>query len=214
MVFLLISLAHYPPNKVVNPLTFSSLITKASMSNRSPTLRRLLMHISPINVVLITALLCGYSSLTYSSEHLTPEHQPDTPFNAAHTNIDVYKSPSCGCCNGWLEHLDAHGFQTNAINTHDMSQIKDKFGIDARLRSCHTGSANGYVFEGHVPVSVIREFIAKPPEGAIGLSVPGMPIGSPGMEDGDHFQPYKVWLLTAEGNLTEYASIERYDMQF
>jgi len=133
---------------------------------------------------------------------------------AQQSTLEVYKSPSCGCCNGWVEHLNTSGFHTKSINTNDMSAIKNKFGVDARLRSCHTGIAQGYVFEGHVPPTAIKTFLANPPEEAIGLSVPGMPIGSPGMEDGDRFQPYKVWLLRANGEITEFLSINSYDEQF
>ena len=133
---------------------------------------------------------------------------------AQETAIDVYKSEHCGCCNGWIDHLDKTGFQTNPINHTQMNGIKDKFGIHPKLRSCHTGVAGNYVFEGHVPPISMKQFLDNPPPGAIGLSVPGMPIGSAGMEDGDRFQAYKVWLMNKDGTVEEFASINSYEDQF
>lgn len=121
----------------------------------------------------------------------------------------VYKQPTCGCCTEWISHLENEGFDTVARDTEDLNAIKDRHGIEPAHQSCHTAvSSRGYVFEGHIPARYVREFLANPPEDAIGLAVPGMPLGSPGMEVGDRFTPYKVLLLKEDGSSEVFAIIE------
>lgn len=122
--------------------------------------------------------------------------------------LDVYKSPTCGCCQIWIEHTDANGFRSNVHNTEDLNAVKARFGIASKYQSCHTGvSADGYIFEGHVPARLIKQFLAEKPVNAIGLAVPGMPIGSPGMEVGDRIAPYDVLLLKKDGTSSVYAHV-------
>lgn len=122
--------------------------------------------------------------------------------------LDVYKSPTCGCCTDWITHVEAAGFSTSAHHPSDLKQLKTDRGIAPRYRSCHTAvSQDGFVFEGHVPVDIMQRFLANPPEGALGLAVPGMPVGSPGMEMGDRFDSYDVWLLTTSGNDRVYQHV-------
>jgi hypothetical protein len=129
--------------------------------------------------------------------------------------LDVYKSPTCSCCEKWLDHIDQHGFISKAYNQTDLSAFKTDKGIAPQYRSCHTAvSKEGYVFEGHVPAKFIHQFLAKPPENAIGLSIPAMPIGTPGMEVGDKFMPYKVILLMSDGSYGIYAELTTYQEQF
>lgn len=129
--------------------------------------------------------------------------------------LDVYKSPTCSCCEKWLDHIDQHGFISKAHNQIDLSAFKTDKGIAPQYRSCHTAvSKEGFVFEGHVPAKFIHQFLAKPPANAIGLSVPAMPIGTPGMEVGDKFMPYKVILLMADGSYGIYAELNNYQEQF
>jgi len=129
--------------------------------------------------------------------------------------LDVYKSPTCSCCEKWLDHIDQHGFISKAHNQTDLSAFKTDKGIAPQYRSCHTAvSKDGYVFEGHVPAKFIHQFLANPPAGAIGLSVPAMPIGTPGMEVGDKFMPYKVILLMSDGSYAIYAKLNNYQEQF
>src|SRR5262245_59867342 len=97
--------------------------------------------------------------------------------------VKVWKDPTCGCCNGWVEHLRANGFSVAVIDQPELASIKAEAGIPADLASCHTARIGEYVLEGHVPAHAIRRLIKERPEG-IGLAVPGMPIGSPGMEGG------------------------------
>jgi hypothetical protein len=96
-----------------------------------------------------------------------------------------------------------------------MSEIKSQYGIETRYRSCHTAvHADGYAFEGHVPAKFIKQFLASAPKGAIGLSVPAMPLGSPGMEVDERFQAYKVLLLKKDGSYTVFAEVNSYEAQF
>lgn len=97
--------------------------------------------------------------------------------------VRVWKDPNCGCCTGWVEHLRQSGFAVAVVEQADLTSIKAEAGIPAELASCHTARIDGYVLEGHVPAAAIRRLIKERPE-AIGLAVPGMPIGSPGMEGG------------------------------
>lgn len=128
--------------------------------------------------------------------------------------LDVYKSRTCNCCQLWVRHMKNHGFNTSIHHPTDLNNVKVKLGVSPKFQSCHTAtSQDGYVFEGHIPARIIREFLDNPPEGSIGLSVPGMPVGSPGMEVGEKFMPYQVWLLKKEGSPVVYASIEKPEQQ-
>ena len=130
--------------------------------------------------------------------------------------LEVYKSPTCGCCKKWISHIDDNGFQSKVHNRKNIFVIKKDKGIEPRYRSCHTAiSKNGYVFEGHIPAKFIQQFLnEKHPDNVIGLSVPGMPLGSPGMEVGDKFQPYKVITLKSDGSYEIYADITSSQEQF
>ena len=106
----------------------------------------------------------------------------------------VAKSPHCGCCTAWIDHIRRAGFQVQIVNAEDVTPIARQLGVPDNLRSCHTAVVNGYVIEGHVPAADIRRLLAQRPA-ATGLAVPGMPIGSPGMEQGNRRQPYNVILF-------------------
>jgi len=110
--------------------------------------------------------------------------------------IKVWKDPNCGCCSGWVEHLRRSGFEVTAIDTADLAAIKTELGVPAALASCHTAKLDTYVIEGHVPAAAIRRLLAERPT-ALGLAVPGMPVGSPGMEGGTP-QAYDVVLFQAQ----------------
>jgi hypothetical protein len=132
---------------------------------------------------------------------------------AAH--LDVYKSPTCGCCTKWMDHLAENGFTSTGRHPDELGDLKRELGVPARYGSCHTGvSKNGYLFEGHVPARYITQFLDEPPAGALGLTVPAMPVGSPGMEYKDQFMPYDVLLLKKDGSVEVYASVESYEQQF
>ncbi len=129
--------------------------------------------------------------------------------------LEVYKDPNCGCCQKWINHIDQNGFQSKVINSQNVNVIKQNKGIRPQYRSCHTAiSKQGYVFEGHVPAKFIQQFLSEKPDNTLGLSVPAMPIGTPGMEMGDRFMPYQVLLLKADGSSEVYAVINSYEEQF
>jgi len=122
--------------------------------------------------------------------------------------MDLYKSPTCGCCGKWAEHAEDRGFSFTTHHPADLNKLKLERGIAPQYQSCHTViSADDYVFEGHIPARFIQQFLAAPPADAIGLSVPAMPAGSPGMEMGDRFTPYQVLLLKQDGSAEVYAEV-------
>lgn len=97
--------------------------------------------------------------------------------------ITVHKDPNCGCCTGWAEHLAKAGFEVKTIDTTTLDAVKKRLGVPTDLAACHTAEVDGYVVEGHVPAAALKRFLNEKPK-ATGLAVPGMPIGSPGMEGG------------------------------
>jgi hypothetical protein len=117
--------------------------------------------------------------------------------------ITVYKDPSCGCCKNWIEHLLKHGFRVDAKDSRDMSGVKRTLGIPDRLQSCHTAVVGGYLIEGHVPAADIDRLLAQRPK-IRGLAVPGMPMGSPGME-GPTRQSYSVLAFDGAGKTQVFA---------
>lgn len=119
-------------------------------------------------------------------------------------SIHVYKSPTCGCCSDWIDHLEDNGFDVTATDTNDMGKIKADAGLIAGLGSCHTAFVGDYVIEGHVPADDIKRLLSEAPK-ATGLSVPGMPAGSPGMEMGDRKDHYKVILFNEQGQTRVFA---------
>ncbi len=117
--------------------------------------------------------------------------------------IIVYKTPSCGCCEKWVRHLEAHGFEVFTENMDDLSPIKRSHAVPPRLQSCHTAIVEGYVVEGHVPGDLVQRLLREKPKIA-GLAVPEMPVGSPGMEVGDQRQPYEVLAFDETGEVSLY----------
>lgn len=111
-------------------------------------------------------------------------------------SLVVYKSPTCGCCRKWIDHMQEVGFETDIVNRSNLSGIKKQYGIAKNAQLCHAAIyQDRYVFEGHIPAKMNQQFIDNPSSGAKILVVPGMPIGSLGMENGSRFQPYTVWHL-------------------
>ena len=120
--------------------------------------------------------------------------------------MTVYKSPTCGCCALWVEHMEAAGFDVVTEDRDDMAAVKDSLGLPSDLSSCHTGVVDGYVVEGHVPAEHVVRLLDERPE-ALGLAVPGMPIGSPGMEVGDRRDPYDVLVVDGAGEAAVFARV-------
>lgn len=132
----------------------------------------------------------------------------DAPAASASTALPlmtVHKSPTCGCCVHWVEHMRKAGFQVEVKDTDNMLPVKERVGIPYGKGSCHTAEVGGYFVEGHVPAADVKRLLAEKPA-ARGLTVPGMPAGSPGMEMPDgRVQPYSVELVHADGSTTEFA---------
>jgi hypothetical protein len=116
--------------------------------------------------------------------------------------VTVTKDPSCGCCSGWVDHLKQAGFPIEIVETAEISRVKARLGVPRALASCHTAEVGGYVIEGHVPAGSIKRLLDEKPQAA-GLAVPGMPVGSPGMEvEGMEPDTYEVVLFGPAGQRT------------
>ncbi|MCH2558912.1 MAG: DUF411 domain-containing protein [Alcanivorax sp.] len=117
---------------------------------------------------------------------------------AAAGTLEMYKSPSCGCCTAWAEHMRDNGFEVKVHETQNLQSIKEKAGLKPGMGSCHTAFIDGYAIEGHVPAEDVKRLLEERPD-AHGLTVPGMPVGSPGMEMGDRRDAYQVLLYGDQG---------------
>ena len=140
------------------------------------------------------AILLG-ASLSFGSALVSAETE---------RNIHVYKSPTCGCCTDWVKHLEDNGFEVEISEVDNVTPVKIEAGLTPALASCHTAFINDYVIEGHVPADDIKRLLSQAPQ-ARGLSVPGMPAGSPGMEMGDRKDTYQVLLFNANGQTQVFA---------
>ena len=119
--------------------------------------------------------------------------------------VDVWKDPFCGCCAKWIDQMKAAGFEMRVHDTQSLHAIKKKHGIPPRLQSCHTAKVGGYVVEGHVPIADVQRLLKQKPN-VIGISVPGMPLGSPGMEvSSGEKEPYEVLTFDKEGVTSTFA---------
>lgn len=145
------------------------------------------------------------ASTAATQEVASPAQEAASPAQELPTVL-VYKSPTCGCCNGWIEHLEAAGFAVEARDTRDLMTVKRDAGVPVQLSSCHTALVDGYVVEGHVPADHLKSLLADDPEIA-GIAVPGMPTGSPGME-GPGAEPYEVYSFTPDGRTAVYAEVD------
>ncbi|MBC8337122.1 MAG: DUF411 domain-containing protein [Alphaproteobacteria bacterium] len=123
--------------------------------------------------------------------------------SAEAAEITVYKSPSCGCCKKWVSHMEKNGHSVKTLNFEDMDPIKKMAAIPEKFQSCHTAIVDGYVVEGHVPAKDVERLLKERPK-ARGIAVPGMPAGSPGMEQGEA-ERYEVLLFNTDGSSTIYS---------
>lgn len=124
---------------------------------------------------------------------------------AAKIPISVWKTRTCGCCTLWVDHMRANGFDVKVQDVDDLGPLKRKLGVTPGLSSCHTAQAGRYVIEGHVPADVVRRLLKERPTTVVGVAVPGMPIGSPGMEvPGGGRQPYAILTFDKAGQTTVY----------
>jgi hypothetical protein len=126
--------------------------------------------------------------------------QIQTGLGAITPNATVYRSPDCTCCHGWIDHLKSQGFKIDDVATTDIEAIKQKYNVPDNLASCHTAIVNGYVVEGHVPAQDIKRLLQEQPQ-VTGLSVPQMPVGTPGMEMGNRKDPFDVVSFDGKGTV-------------
>lgn len=128
----------------------------------------------------------------------------------AKPQVEVWKDPNCGCCGDWVKHLQGHGFEMRVNDTGNTAARK-RLGLPDKLGSCHTALVGGYAIEGHVPAREIQRLLKDKPQ-AVGLAVPGMPVGSPGMDGeayGGRLDPYEVLLVLKDGSTRVYQSYGR-----
>ncbi len=161
-------------------------------------MKRHLKLISRATVILAFGLLV----LSCSNEQ-TPDNTTPNIVENKRSEVVVYKSASCGCCGNWVKHMEQAGFHVTVNNQKNLNSIKDQYGVISHLQSCHTAIIDGYVFEGHIPADTIQRFIEEKPD-AVGLAVPGMPIGSPGMEQGNQKDSYDIVIFKQNGENRVY----------
>lgn len=156
---------------------------------------------------LVTIIM--FVSLAACSDNVELANTPATEdVSVEKIALEVYKSRTCGCCKKWIDHVEDFGFEATVYHPANLNKVKSDRGISPRYQSCHTAvSKDGYVFEGHIPADIIQRFLANPPPNAIGLAVPGMPVGSPGMEMGSRHDEYDVFLLNKDGSDIVYEHI-------
>ena len=126
---------------------------------------------------------------------------------AAAPELSVFKTRTCGCCSKWVEHMKASGFSVKVSEVPSTAEYRTKYGVPDRLQSCHTAVVNGYAIEGHVPAADVHRLL-KSRSKVKGLAVPGMPVGSPGMEQGTGAQAYSVVSFDEKGNVSEFQKYE------
>lgn len=144
-----------------------------------------------------TLLLVLLSSISFDA--LAQSHEPASP------EVLVYKRASCGCCKLWVEHLKKSRFSVQAREVRDLKSIRERVGVPVRLEACHTAEVGGYFIEGHVPAQDIKRLLRERPV-AKGLAVPGMPVGSPGMEvPSGKVNPYEVLLIGKDGGASVFS---------
>lgn len=151
---------------------------------------------------LVAAALASLASLASVSGVAAPLRAANRP------EIEVWKAPTCGCCKDWVTYLEANGFSVKVFDTGN-TVMRARLGIPERLGSCHTARVGGYAIEGHVPAQDIHRLLAQRPK-AIGLAVPGMPIGSPGMDGpayGNRRDPYDVLLVNSDGTPSVFRAV-------
>jgi hypothetical protein len=126
-----------------------------------------------------------------------------TPLKSIALNATVYHSPDCNCCGGWIDHLKAQGFKITDFSVSDIETVKQKYNVPDNLSSCHTAIVNGYVIEGHVPANDIKRLVQEKPN-VVGLSVPQMPVGTPGMEMGNRKDPFSVFSFDGNNSVAVF----------
>lgn len=153
----------------------------------------------------ILTLLLSTGMTAHAANPIWQEGKTDLAYD-----IQVYHSPTCGCCKGWVDHLKDHHFKVESIEMHDVTPIKQRFGVPAQGASCHTAVVNGKVIEGHVPAQDIKQLLSSKSDIRL-LAVPGMPSGGPGMDfEGARKDAFKVFAVSEEGRVSTFNHYEQY----
>lgn len=155
------------------------------------------MRISQVSVAIVAVAVAGFGIAASAQQK---------PAAAATQKVTVYKTSSCGCCRLWVDHLKANGFDVQAmdVSSADVRAVSKSAGLPDDGSSCHTAKIGNYVVEGHVPASDIKRMLKEKPAIA-GIAAPGMPMGSPGMEQGGAKEAYDVMAFTKDGKMTVYS---------
>jgi hypothetical protein len=168
-------------------------------------------------MVALRAFLIGTSVLCFGV-YATAENtaKTDTPASTQVSSgagkVMVHKNAGCGCCEHWVSHMQRYGFDVAAQNVENLNSIKERVGVPHGMGSCHTAEVGGYFIEGHVPAEEVKRLLTEKPK-AKGLTVPGMPTGSPGMEHGDRIDPYEVHLVHEDGTTSVYAKYPKKEVR-
>jgi len=180
------------------------MMTK-TVPNISTTETTMITKLNTLPVLTLAFLLAACTPTDNGTEPTSQsrsgERKNDSTF--VEETMTVYKTPWCGCCTLWAEQAIDAGFDVEMQDVESLHPMKEELGVPPAMGSCHTARIAGYFIEGHVPFNDIRRLLNERPD-ARGLTVPGMPIGSPGMEQGDRRQAYDVYLIDVEGNATVY----------
>ena len=151
----------------------------------------------------------GSDTSSIQNESTTMMAAKSNPELLKNVSATVYKDANCGCCKEWISHAEDNGLSATANDVADIMLFKERYGVPNNMQSCHTTvTDDGYVFEGHVPAKYVAQFLENPPTQALGLAVPGMPMGSPGMEYQGQFEPYQIMQINKDGSSEVYASID------
>ena len=168
-----------------------------------PTSRRRTSALTAVTALSLASLAAGVAILGGAGFLLN-----GLPTVAQASDMTVYKSDSCGCCGGWVEHMRKAGYAIRVVPTDDLAPVKVRLGVPQSLWSCHTAVVDGKVIEGHVPAADIRHLLSERPD-AIGLAVPGMPFGSPGMGPEEEREAYEVFLIRRDGATEVFSRYEQ-----
>lgn len=179
---------------IQSPTKFSLMKENTLMTTRLST-----------SIVVAAGLL-----LTAACQGQSSDQGPEQTLSSTDHEMTVYHDPQCGCCGKWVEHMQANGFEVEQVPTSDMNRVKQELGVPRELPSCHTAVVGDYVIEGHVPAGDVQRLLSEQPD-ARGLSVPGMPLGSPGMEVDHRRMAYDVVLFKQDGETEVFNQYEAID---
>ena len=152
---------------------------------------------------LMMVLTMTFLFLPFSAFAETAWDKP-SPEPGRRVEMTVHRSPTCGCCGKWIEHMQQQGFVIKDVKTADMEAIKRRVGVPKALESCHTAEVEGYIIEGHVPAADVKKALTTHSK-LLGLSAPGMPAGSPGMEMGGKKDRFAVIAFDKQGNAEKFS---------